>query len=158
MATAVPSLMPKETFHASKEYLSLTSGQRKWVDIFIKTSDANRATREAYGATDDSYVAMFTKKIETSPRIIAALDLCFARSPRERFLRDLQNDIARSTGIARIEARRLFAKVAGLDGLPSAEPDRRFNVGDICIQDGKKYRVTSIDADGQPLTAAEVTL
>jgi len=119
MTTATQITMFKEDFHASKNYLSLTSGQRRWIDIFIETSDPNRATREAYGATDDAYIAMFTRKIETSPRIIAALDLFFARSPREKFLRDLQTDIARAKGVAKIEARRLYAKVAGLDGSES---------------------------------------
>jgi hypothetical protein len=148
MATATRSTMSKEAFHSSKEYLSLTSGQRKWIDAFLATSDANGATREGYGATDDAYVAMFTRKIETSPRIIAALDLYFARSPREKFLRDLQNDIAHAKGVAKIEARRLYAKmVFGVDGSPSAET-QRFNVGDIATLDGKQYRITALREDG----------
>jgi hypothetical protein len=148
MTTATQSTMSKEAFHVSREYLSLTSGQRRWVDIFIETSDANRATCEAYNATEDGYRAMFTRKIETSPRIIAALDLFFARTPREKFLRDLQNDIARSKGVARVEARRLYAKmVFGVDGSSSAEA-RQFSVGDIATLDGKQYRVTAIHQDG----------
>jgi hypothetical protein len=148
MTTATQSVMSKEEFVKSREYLALTSGQRKWVDIFIETSDANRATREAYNATEDGYRAMFTRKIETSPRIIAALDLFFARTPREKFLRDLQLDIKKSKGVALIEARRLYAKmVFGVDGSPSAEA-RRFSVGDIATLDGKQYRVTAIHQDG----------
>jgi len=148
-AAVAPSTM-KEILHASKEFLALTSGQRKWVDIFIDTSDANRATGEAYGATDDAYVAMFTRKIETSPRVIAALDLYFARSPRERFLRDLQNDIAHSTGVARIEARRLYAKmVFGVDGPPTEEIPF-CKIGDIVLVDGVKHKVTAVDANGKP--------
>jgi hypothetical protein len=148
MGTATQSTMAKEAFHTSKEYLSLTSGQRKWVDIFIDTSDANRATREAYNAANDAYRAMFCRKIESSLRVIAALDVYFARSPREKFLRDLQNDIARSKGIAKVEARRLYAKmVFGVDGSPSAAI-QRFNVGDIATLDGKQYRVTAIREDG----------
>src|ERR1700747_1203598 len=103
MATATQRTMSKETFSASREYRALTERQRRWINIFIETSDANRATREAYGSTDDTYVAMFTRKIETSPRVIAALDFYFARSPKEIFLRNLQNEIARSKGIAKIE-------------------------------------------------------
>jgi hypothetical protein len=148
MAPATQSAMAKTDFVKSKEYLALTDGQRKWVEIFIETSDANRATREAYGANDDTYIAMFTRKTETSPRVLAALDLYFARSPREKFLRDLQNDIAHSKGVARIEARRLFAKVTGLiDGAP-VETEPRFKVGDIATLDGKQYRVTAIREDG----------
>lgn len=158
MGTATQSTMTKETFHASREFLALTEGQRKWVDIFVETADANRATREAYGATDEVYIVMFTRKIETSPRVIAALDAYYGRSPKERFLRDLQNDIARSTGIAKIEARRLFAKmVFGVDGPPPEEGQHpACKVGDIVLVDGVKHRVTAVDAsgratDGEPL-------
>ena len=153
MATATaPNVMSKETFHASREFLSLTEKQRVWVDSFIETSDANLATREAYSADDDAYVAMFTRKIETSPRIIAALDLFFARSPREKFLRDLQNDIACSKGIAKVEARRLYAKmVFGVDGAPTEEVEHSVcKVGDIVLVEGVKHRVTAVDANGKP--------
>jgi hypothetical protein len=147
MTTATQSTMAKEEFVKSKEYLALTSGQRRWVAIFIDSQDATLATRNIYGGSD-AYVAMFTRKIEMSPRIIAALDLFFARTPREKFLRDLQNDIARSKGVARVEARRLYAKmVFGVDGSPFAEA-QRFNVGDIATLDGKQYRVTAIHQDG----------
>ena len=150
---ATQSTMSKTDFVKSAPYLSLTSGQRKWIDLFIETSDANRATREAYGASDDAYVAMFTRKIETSPRVIAALDLFYGRSPREKFLRDLQNDIARSQGVAKIEARRLYAKmVFGVDGPPSEQAESPVcKVGDIVLVDGgAKYRVTAVDANGRP--------
>jgi hypothetical protein len=137
-------------FHASKEFLALTDGQRKWIDVFIETSDANLATREAYGTNDDAYIAMFTRKIESSPRVIAALDLYFARSPRDRFLRDLQNDIAHSTGIARIEARRLYARITGLDA-PNAETEQPVcKIGDVVLVEGVKHRVTATDANGRP--------
>ena len=151
MATATQSsTMSKEDFIKSKEYLALTEGQRKWVEIFIETSNANLSTRQAYNATDDAYIAMFTRKIETSPRIIAALDLFFARPPRERFLRDLQNDISHSTGIARLETRRLYAKVMGLvDGSPTEQVEQ-CKIGDIVLVDGVKHRVTAVDANGKP--------
>jgi len=166
MATATQSTISKEVFHSSKEYLSLTSGQKRWIDAFVETLDANLSTRKAYGASDDAYVAMFTRKIETSPRILAALDLFFVRSPREKFLRDLQNDIARSTGVARIEARRLFAKITGLiDGALDSEPDEtspaNFFVGQLVTQRDEMGtihtgRVLAVDANGRPTEIEEV--
>ncbi len=163
MATAASQkgVITTAEFHASREFLALTEGQRKWVDIFIETSDANRATREAYSATDDAYIAMFTRKTETSPRILAALDLYFARSPREKFLRDLQLDIKQSKGVARVEARRLFAKVTGLiDGVP-VEIEPRFKVGDRVTQRDDAGIVhmgivRAIDADGCATQIEEV--
>jgi hypothetical protein len=58
---------------------------------------------------------MFTRKLETNPRILAALDLYFARSEREKLLRDLEHDIPRLEGVALIEAYRLRVRLAGLD-------------------------------------------
>jgi hypothetical protein len=148
-APAAPSVMSKESFHVSKEFSALTDKQRVWVDSFVDTQDAGQATCIAYGNhTDPAYRAMLCRKIETSPRVLAALDLFYGRSPKEKFLRDLQNDIARAKGVAKIEARRLFAKVAGLDGPEPEHPVCK--IGDIVLVDGVKHRVTAVDANGRP--------
>ena len=152
MVTTAPaaSVMAKETFHASKEFLALTQKQKSWVNAFVDSLDAGLATRAAYGdETDEAYRAMLTRKIETSPRIIAALDLFFARTPRERFLRDLESDIKHSTGIAKIEARRLYAKITGLDGSPT-DGVEHCKIGDIVLVEGVKHRVTAVDKNGKP--------
>ena len=152
MAPAAPSVMSKETFHASKEYLAVTDKQKVWLDVFIDSQDAALATSTAYGAqTDSAYRAMLTRKVESSPRVLAALDLFYGRTPREKFLRDLQNDIAHSKGIAKIEARRLYAKVTGIDGSPTEEIEHLVcKIGDIVLVDGVKHRVTAVDASGKP--------
>jgi len=154
MATATQSsTMSKELFHASREFLSLTEKQMVWVDVLISSQDAALATRTAYGdQTDEPYRAMLCRKVETSPRVIAALDLFYGRSPRERFVRDLQNDIARSKGIAKIEARRLYAKmVFGVDGQPTEEVEHPVcKIGDIVLVEGVQHRVTAVDASGRP--------
>jgi hypothetical protein len=153
MATATQSTMSKQTFHLSKEFLAVTEKQRVWVDAFVDSRDAAQATRIAYGAkTDSAYRAMLTRKIETSPRILAALDLYYARSPREKFLRDLQLDIEHSKGIAKIEGCRLYAKVTGLvDDSPTAEAEHLVcKIGDVVLVDGVKHRVTAVDENGRP--------
>jgi hypothetical protein len=154
--TEKPAITQAE-FHASSEHLALTAQQKVWVDYFVETADAKAATRKAYetpsGPKGAGYIAMFTEKLETSPRILAALDLFYGRSPRERFLRDLQLDIRHAKGVAKIEARHLYAKVAfGVDGALPAEPETeaRFKVGDIVLVDGVKHRVTAVDASGKP--------
>jgi len=97
MPTATHNPMTIEDFHATKEFLALTERQRKWVDVFIETADANHATLEAYNATDSVYRAMLCRKVETSPRVIAALDLFYGRSPKEKFPRDLELEIVRES-------------------------------------------------------------
>jgi len=39
---------------------------------------------------------------------------------------------------------------------PPEPVPHRYNVGDIFTQDGVQYQTTSVNADGQPLTADEV--
>jgi hypothetical protein len=108
--------MTVEQFHAAAEYLALTQRQRKWVDTFTESQNPGFATSTAYGSdTTETYRAMFTRKLETNPRILPALDLYFARSEREKLLRDLEHDIPRLEGVALIEAYRLRARLAGPD-------------------------------------------
>jgi hypothetical protein len=155
----------KEALHTSKEYLALTDKQKVWVNTFIETSDPKRATVEAYGGdTSPEYRAMLCRKIQTSPRILDVLDVWFGVSSRDKFLRTLEADIKTLQGVAKIQALKLYARAAGIlddsDDVESAaiEPEHKFSVGDICVQSGLKFRVTSIDLDGKPLTAEEVIL
>jgi predicted signal transduction protein with EAL and GGDEF domain len=153
MAIAIQNhgVITLEELHVSKEFLALTERQGAWIDSFLQSQDAGQATRIAYGDhTDPVYRAMLTRKIETSARVLAALDLFYGRSAKEKFLRDLQLDINRAKGVARIEARRLFAKVAGLDGSPSEPEHAVCNVGDIVLVDGVQHRVTAVDENGRP--------
>ena len=160
MATAAPT-MSLETLHASPEYKVLTDAQKRYVDAFVESQDAPRSLEAAYGSdSTPQYRSMLLRKIQTSPRVLAALDHFYSRSEREKFLRDLALDVTRAKGVGRAELRRLQAHILGFDatdvelGTPTAE---RFRVGDICVQNGRSYRVSSIDAEtGRPLTADEV--
>jgi hypothetical protein len=167
MTTATPTqgAITRKEFHASKEFLALTDKQRVWVDAFVDSQDAGQATRTAYGdQTDSAYRAMLTRKVETSPRVLAALDLFYGRSPKEKFLRDLQLDIKRAKGVAKIEARRLFAKIAGLDGSPdSAVPvppvlRSRVPAGATALADENGVVRGYRTADGEYVRLAEVVV
>jgi len=172
MATPAPQkgAITIAEFHSSKEFLTLTEGQRRWVDSFTESQDAGQSTRAAYRVSDDSYCAMLTSKIQSSRRVMDALDLFYGRSPKEKFLRDLQIDIAHAKGIAKIEGRRLYAKVTGLvDGSSDPEaPDAasetspaNFFVGQLVTQRDEAGilhtgRVLAIDANGKPTQIEEV--
>lgn len=152
------STMNKETFHASSQYRALTEKQRTWVDSFADFQDAALATQAAYGVAGTPYAAMLSRKIETSPRVIAALDFYFARTPRDRFIRDLQYDIRRSKGIARIEAQRLYAKFVFGDAVAAdgESSSVRFHVGQRVTQRDSQTGelhigvVKSVDPNGRP--------
>jgi hypothetical protein len=96
---------------------------------------------------------MFTRKIESSTNVIGALDFFYQRSPREKFLRDLENDIRRATGVARIEGLKLYARVTGLD--VSAPEKPKFSVGDVVIVDGQRRCVLAVDSNGFPTEASD---
>jgi hypothetical protein len=160
-------MLALETFHATKEFLSLTAQQRAWVDAFIELLDAREATRRAYGDVGERYVAMTTRRIELSKRVIAALDVFYARTPREKFIRDLELTMAHAkTATERADARALYAKIAlGFGGLSNsadsgndgqeARTPARFKVGDIAIRaDKTKLRITAVDEQGR-VTDAE---
>jgi hypothetical protein len=166
MQAATQSAMTMEAFRASQEFKALTQKQQKWVNLFVETQDGGLATREAYGdETSPEYRSMLTRKIETSPRMLAALDLYFQRTPRDRFVRDLENDVRRAKGVAKIQARRLLGQALGLiDGSfgdidagtvegPEMRADqiRGMKIGSIVRVDGASYRVSKVDADGRPL-------
>jgi hypothetical protein len=135
-SAAIQSTMTKEAFHSTQSYLALTTRQRAWVDTFIDSQDAAMATKTAYGDNrDESYRAMLTRKVETSSKVIAALDVFYQRSEKDRFVRDLRLNIQNSTGIARVESQKLLAKVLGLVSSDVEQPVCK--VGDIVLQNGQ---------------------
>jgi hypothetical protein len=148
-SAAIQSTMTTEEFHSSKEWKSLTEGQKRWVTGVIDHGDARRATAEAYASDDPTYVSMFTRKIESSANVIAALDVFYKRTERERFIRDLRLNISQSDGIAKIESQKLLARILGLVGGSESE-QLVCKVGDVVLANGVKHRVTAVDANGRP--------
>jgi hypothetical protein len=164
-ATAIQNEpMSKDDFQKSKEYLALTSRQRTWLTALMETNDIAQATRTAYGTKNDAYEAMLTRKIESSPRVIAALNLFYGRSERDAFLSELDRTIQREKGPAKVAAMQLkarlqFSRDSETPAVPTKEPEpteaHRFKVGERCKQNGQTYRVTSVDAEGRILDAEE---
>jgi hypothetical protein len=148
MEAMAANTMDREAFHKTQSYLALTEKQKVWVDTFCESHDAAHSTRIAYGSdTSEEYRAMLTRKIETSARVVAALDLYYGRSPREKFIRDLELNIANSTGIAKVEGQKLLAKVLGL---VNDESSPNGKIGDTVLVEGKRFTVTAVDENGRP--------
>jgi hypothetical protein len=161
MTTATQGAITRAEFSTSREFLALTDKQRVWVDLFIESQDMSRATRTAYGTVNGAYEAMLTRKIETSPRVIAALNLFYGRSPKEAFLSELERTIQRETGPAKVAAMQLMArlKFSGKSENPEfaknpqptsdAGPTKQqFKVGDIATLNERQYRITVLNPDG----------
>jgi hypothetical protein len=155
---------------ASEQWKRLTPQQRVWVLKFIVSDDPIASTRTAYPTATDKSVKCMSYELRKNPGILSALDFYNGKTDLEIDLDEIQKQIdAAEPGS--IAATKLIALKASLKrGVKptSEEPETKsqatdgaspkFNVGDICVQDGKKYRVTSIDVNGKPLTADEVEL
>jgi hypothetical protein len=160
IATAIQNqAMSKEEFQKSKEYLALTPRQRTWLTTLIETSDIAQATRVAYGTQNDAYEAMLTRKIESSPRVIAALNLFYGRSEKEVFLSELDRTIA----ALQLKARLQFSRDSenpvepGKESEPtSSAPARRYAVNELVEQAGHVGRVVAVDLKGRPTQIEEV--
>jgi hypothetical protein len=169
MATAIQNQpMSKEHFQKSREFLALTPRQRTWLTTLIDTQDIAQATRVAYGTKADAYEAMLTRKIESSPRVIAALNLFYGRSEKEVFLSELDRTIRRLSGAPRVAALQLKARLQfsrdsespvepGKESDPtSSAPARRYAVNELVEQAGHVGRVVAVDLEGRPTQIEEV--
>lgn len=160
--TLNPRVITEAEFHASREYRALTDRQRKWVDIVFRENDPERATREAFDVTaNDAYAKMLQGKLETSPRVRAAIHLFYGYTEREAFLQDLKTDLRRSKpgSTARTKFAAMYAKLAfGVEPedpeTPAADSEpttaesgavsvQKFPIGSVIEQDGRKYRVVA---------------
>jgi hypothetical protein len=147
MATATQNqgVITQAEFHASREYSALTDKQRKWVDIVVTTQDPERATAEAFGSTaNDAYAKMLQGKLETSPRIVAALNLFYGRTERESLLAELERTIHCESGMAKVTAMSLYAKLKFSEPASGNETEssvQKFPIGAVIVQDDKKYLV-----------------
>ena len=178
MAASVSALqqpsMTIEQFHASPDYLALTPSQRAWVNHFVAHGDPNAATVAAYHS---STPALLTFQIQANGRVVNALNKYFGIDDKQAFLNELRHTIRKSKGVAKVEAQRLYAQLAGFvptDAEAGAKnpDDPRSNTlarvnaepqsqeaaktpgarrkTEVMLVDGLKRRPTAWDADGEP--------
>jgi hypothetical protein len=163
--TVEESTMDLETFHRTREYKSLTASQRAWVDHYVTNGDASAATLAAYPNGNPAYCRMLTAQLERNRRIVACLNKFFLRSDRDAFLLQLEANAEQADGIAKTQILSMIARLKfnvgdesnGEQASHALYNGPRFTPGDELVQDGKRYRVTTVDPKtGRPLTADEV--
>jgi hypothetical protein len=142
MATATESAaVTQKEFHDSAEYRSLTQKQMRWIDTLLESGDPTRATCFVYAVENGPYASMLTGKLQSSPRIIAALNLFYGRSPKECFLLDLERTIASESGPAKVAAMRMYSRLKFGDESENPEPSE--TTERIVIQNGARFRITA---------------
>jgi len=129
-AMVVELAEPADRFHASPEYLALTTAQRLWVDAFIVSRDPFQATAAAYHFASDRDSKQNSYHIKANLKVQAALNLYLGKSVQdaanERTLVEVQRNLkaaeAGSTAAQRLLAQqeRLIRKVHSV--VPSPKP------------------------------------
>ena len=175
----VDQRVPLQKLRETPEWSFLSDKQSRFCARYLESGlagnyDAKSAMRSAYDSSSAKNLSCLTYEVLANPRVRAVLAIHFRQAPIDVFLADLEKTIRKEKGTAKVEALKLYAeiqdrKISGADvskwGAPAqrltlecetAESSSRFNVGDICVQDGKKYRVKAIDADGRPTDAEEI--
>jgi hypothetical protein len=185
MNTPDKTRLTVEQVALSSEYRRLTKRMQKWVCVYIQGFldtgewDPVKATQAAYTSANLNVARATTWRVKRHPQMKEVIDLFInsKKSPQELALEEMQRhlDAAEPGSVA---AQRLLATKHALlrrmqadeddAPLPPAPPEpvtqtapapaapHRFKVGDIFTQDGVQYQTTSVDANGQPLTADEV--
>lgn len=155
-----------DQFQHSTEWRALTVKQQKWLIVYLYTNDALAATKSAFSCATETNAKCLSREMQKHRAIVAALDAWNGKSERQIALDELRRNIDASkpgsTAHAKFYGQWLKMKfdIDFEDGKSEvAEPEtatvtaQRFSVGDICVQDGQRFRITSVDSNGAALTA-----
>jgi len=174
-----------EQLRAEQVYIELTSKQKVLVDTFIQTNgDRTASVLAAYATKSKENAQIMAYTVLSSPRVVACLSAYFQSDPLEDFKAEVRKAYRnRKLSVAQVDALKLHAELNGwsaetLQGLykskvstapeiskpqPVAQATAdvpifppRFQVGETCYQDGKPYRVLTIDENGQPSAVDEI--
>jgi hypothetical protein len=109
--TPAPAAVPMTVLHASKEYLACTPKQRLWVDTFLASQDAMRATQTAYPSA--KYQQACSAQLRVNFHIRAALNVALGLSEYEMFLGEVQREIQHAPvgSDRRIRALAMYARM-----------------------------------------------
>ena len=87
---------PADKFHASPEYLALTTAQRLWVDAFIVSRDPFQATQAAYHFASDRHSKQESYHLKANSAIQAALNLYLGTSVQDAETEQLLEKVRRA--------------------------------------------------------------
>lgn len=110
--------MSPEDFEKCLEFGILTPSEKEFVLRFIETMDVDAATLAAHPGAKNQRALRW--QMRNNSRILAALHLWFGKppislpTPKEQAVRDLQQDVRRLRGVARVQARRLLLELQGV--------------------------------------------
>jgi hypothetical protein len=164
----------------TQEFSHLSPKMARFVMAYVKTLtdtdtvDPLAAVKYAYNTKNDESARTLGYELLANPKVILVLNLFFGVTPSEAFLKQVERAIYNpNLSVAQIDALKLYCDAHGIQrsglgiaankahaanhGHEVAEPAtgtaQHFKVGDICVQDGQRFRITSVDPNGAALTA-----
>jgi hypothetical protein len=159
------------------EFGRLAPKMGHWVIVYVQTFldtgdfDSLAATKAAYDCGTAENARTFGYQMLANPKVKKALDKFFgndavANRSREDVLAEAWRAVqaAEPGSIAHTRSISFYKSLAGIERpkkpkaeKPSQTPAVKFKVGDVATQNGVKYRVTEVDADGKILDAKEIS-
>ena len=168
----VDSRVPLAKLQATRKWSLLSPKQALFCASYIEsglstgTYDAKSAMRAAYNSSSDRNLTCLTYEVLENPRVKAVLNLHFGTSPLDSFLADLEKTIRKESGIAKVDAMKMYVELQSLklsgdvskwgsESKQPAESSTGKKIGDIVYQGTQKLRVTEVSASGKVLNAVE---
>jgi hypothetical protein len=162
------------------EFNQLSLKMEKFVAIYLQslistgTADVLAAVKGArYNCKSDQNARILGFQLLANPKIVLVLNRFFGVTPTEAFRKQVQKAISnKKLSVAQVRALELYSNINGFEKTavgvvskavsdknhghedePATVTAQRFSVGDICVQDGQRFRITSVDLNGAALTA-----
>jgi hypothetical protein len=149
--------VPLAKIRTTAAWGALTAKQAIFCERYIQSGtdrgvyDVRDAMKDAYNASSERNLKCLTYEVLANRRVREVLAIHFNQSARDLFLAELEKSISCEKGIAKIQAQKLYAKIAfGVEDSQrpekSEEDDavdapQKFAIGSVIVQDEKKYIV-----------------
>jgi hypothetical protein len=122
------SRLSPEQFRETREYRSMTTKQKAFVNHYIVSEDEHEATKHAYVCKDDQVAKKYSYRVMAMPAVIMALAVYYQDNPSEMFAKLLWRKIVSGRlKETELEGMKLYARVKGLGSyanwMPGLEPD-----------------------------------
>jgi hypothetical protein len=103
--------MSTAEFLKTPEFARLSPHQKMWLRSYLDSDNLIFAAYAAYPNVAEEHLRAFSYKVRRQKKIQAAMDRYFNRSKRDIFLDQLERDIKKSKGPAKIELQMRFAEL-----------------------------------------------
>jgi hypothetical protein len=149
--------VPLAEIRTTAAWGALTAKQAIFCERYIQSGadrgvyDVQVAMKAAYNTSSERNLTCLTYEVLANRRVRDVLAIHFNQSARDLFLADLEKSIRREKGMTKIQAQKLYAKIAfGVEDSQrpaqseaddAVDSPQKFAIGSVIVQDHKKYIV-----------------